>query len=37
MNIKDNYAQDPELASAFTEDVDRSRDQKIAEHAAVRS
>ncbi|MGO9714618.1 MAG: hypothetical protein ACLQBL_37580 [Polyangiaceae bacterium] len=31
MNIKENYAQAPELASAFTEDASKS-DQKIAEH-----
>jgi nitrogen fixation/metabolism regulation signal transduction histidine kinase len=31
MNIKENYAQSPELASAFSEDAAKS-DQKIAEH-----
>jgi methyl-accepting chemotaxis protein len=31
MNIKENYSQSPELASAFTEDAAKS-DQKIAEH-----
>jgi len=31
MNIKENYAQSPELAAAFAEDASKS-DEKIAEH-----